>query len=53
MYTPLKHVLECQDCGMVLRELSKAEYYRVAANPYNFIVYCFQCGKYHEEHPSM
>lgn len=32
--------LDCQVCGVVVRELTKAEHQQVAANPYNFIVYC-------------
>lgn len=37
--------LDCQTCGCVLRHLSPAEAQRVAANPYNFIVYCPPCGR--------
>lgn len=33
-------VLECQTCGVVVRELSLAEAQKVAENPYAFIVYC-------------
>lgn len=36
-------VLECQDCGDVVRELSDAEAQRVADSPYDFIVYCHSC----------
>ena len=38
-------VLECQDCGVVLRELTLAEAQQVAANPYNFIVFCKLCQR--------
>lgn len=37
-------VLECQDCGRFLRYLSNAEEQKVAANPYNYIIYCGPCG---------
>lgn len=36
-------VLECQDCGTVIRELSKAEEQDMARNPYNWITYCRLC----------
>ncbi len=36
-------VLECQQCGEVLLELSPKEAQQVAANPYNYIVYCKYC----------
>lgn len=36
-------VLECQDCGDVVRELSAAEAQRVANRPYDFVVYCGPC----------
>jgi hypothetical protein len=35
-----KPVLECELCGIVVRELTPAEADEVAANPYNFIVTC-------------
>ena len=35
--------LDCQDCGVVLRRLTLAEAQQVAANPYNFIVFCRNC----------
>lgn len=37
--------LDCQQCGKILRELSCSEAQQVAANPYNFIVYCTLCRK--------
>ena len=40
-------VLECQDCGEVLRELSAAEAQAVAARPYDFVVYCGPCAATH------
>lgn len=36
-------VLECQDCGDVLKRLTPEENQRVAANPHSFIVYCGRC----------
>lgn len=36
-------VLECQDCGAVVRKLTPAEAREVAARPYDFIVYCGRC----------
>lgn len=39
-------VLECQDCGEVVRELTPAEAQQVADRPYNFIVRCHECRKY-------
>lgn len=44
MYTH-EPVLECQNCGEVVRRLSEEEAQRVAANPYNFIVYCAGCRR--------
>ena len=41
--------LECQDCGRELKELSDAEAQKVAANPYNYVVYCNTCLPYHLE----
>lgn len=38
-----KSVLECQDCGKVLRELGAAEAQKVADNPYNFMAFCRSC----------
>lgn len=38
--------LECQDCGIELKELSDAEVQKVAANPYNYVVYCKVCLPY-------
>jgi hypothetical protein len=35
--------LDCQDCGNVVRKLTGAEAQEVAANPYNFVVYCHVC----------
>lgn len=43
-------VLECQDCGKVLRHLSPAEAQKVAANPYNFIAYCSRCKSLNEDY---
>jgi hypothetical protein len=37
-------VLECQDCGSVVRKLTQTEDQAVAANPYNFIVFCRECA---------
>lgn len=42
-------VLECQDCGRVLRTLSPAEAQQVADNPYNFIFFCVPCQRVKEE----
>ena len=38
--------LDCQDCGTVVRRLTRAEAHEVAANPYNFIVYCWDCERF-------
>lgn len=38
-------VLECQDCGRVLRTLSPVEAQQVADKPYNFILLCAPCGR--------
>lgn len=35
--------LDCQDCGAPVRKLTPAEQQEVAANPYNFVVYCVPC----------
>jgi len=37
--------LDCQDCGGIVRKLSDAEAQEVAANPYNFVVYCPVCRR--------
>jgi len=37
--------LDCQDCGVVLKELSPAEAQKVADNPYNFTAFCKLCQK--------
>lgn len=42
-------VLECQDCGIVLRTLSPAEAQKVAANPYNYIALCMLCRNGNEQ----
>lgn len=42
MYEP---TLDCQDCGDVVRRLTLAEAQQVAANPYNYIVYCTICRR--------
>ena len=36
-------VLECQDCGEVVKRLTRAEEAQVADRPYNFVVYCRRC----------
>lgn len=36
-------VLECQDCGAILRELSAQEEQDMIRNPYNWITYCGPC----------
>lgn len=43
--------LDCQACGNVLKRLTAAEAQQVAANPYNFIVFCGSCTSkgYHRE----
>jgi hypothetical protein len=38
-------ILECQDCGDKIRDLSPAEAQQVADNPYNFVVYCGPCQR--------
>lgn len=45
MASALEPVLECQQCGDVVQRLSEAEAQMVAANPYNFIVYCPPCKR--------
>ncbi|MGW8431650.1 hypothetical protein ACWGJ9_11205 [Curtobacterium citreum] len=32
--------LDCQSCGTPVRVLTDAEQQRVAANPYNYVVFC-------------
>ncbi|WIE81271.1 hypothetical protein [Curtobacterium sp. MCSS17_016] len=34
--------LDCQTCGEPVRVLTYAEQQQVAANPYNYVVYCRQ-----------
>lgn len=41
-------VIECQDCGRVIRTLTPAEAQQVAARPYNFIVFCYPCKQENE-----
>lgn len=38
--------LDCQDCGTVIKHLEPVEAAMVAANPYNFIVYCWDCERF-------
>jgi hypothetical protein len=38
--TAERQTLDCQACGNVVKVLTPAEVQMVAANPYNFIVYC-------------
>lgn len=38
-------VLECQDCGTVVKRLTPGEAQQVAERPYNFVVYCDRCRK--------
>jgi hypothetical protein len=40
MTWPERQTLDCQACGNVVRVLTAAEAQRVAANPYDFVVYC-------------
>lgn len=42
-------VLECQDCGRVLRHLTPGEAQQVAEHPYNFIFFCAICQKENED----
>ena len=37
--------LDCQDCGIILRELNASETQQVADNPYNYVVYCSYCKR--------
>lgn len=43
--------LDCQQCGAILRFLTPAEVQKVAANPYNYVMFCGPCKKegYHIE----
>jgi hypothetical protein len=41
-YESRQPVLECQSCGVTVRELTAAEARVVAERPYDFIVYCGQ-----------
>lgn len=41
-----RDTLDCQICGKVLRVLTTAETQKVAANPYNYVVFCGECKKY-------
>jgi len=36
-------ILECEDCGRVLKTLTEYENQQVATNPYNYISYCDEC----------
>lgn len=38
-------VIECQDCGYILRHLTAAEEAQVAQMPQNFVWYCNPCSK--------
>jgi uncharacterized protein with PIN domain len=40
-----EEVLECQDCGTPVKQLSVEEARLVADKPYNFVVYCKYCQK--------
>lgn len=41
--------LDCQDCGNTVKKLTDAEAQQVAANPYNYVVYCGPCGRYRQK----
>lgn len=45
LYNKRDNLLECQACGEVVKVLSDSEAQDVAANPYNYIVYCYRCIK--------
>ncbi|WP_162802103.1 hypothetical protein [Ornithinimicrobium murale] len=45
MYPDARLVLECQDCGDVVRKLTAGEAQQVAASPHNFVVFCNQCRR--------
>jgi hypothetical protein len=36
-------VLECQQCGRVLRHLTYAEAQKIADNPYDYVFICGDC----------
>lgn len=38
-------VLECQDCGAVLRRLTPAEAQQMADRPDDFVAYCSDCRR--------
>lgn len=38
--TDRRPTLDCQACGNVVKILTPGEAQQVAANPYNFVVYC-------------
>jgi hypothetical protein len=38
-------VIECQDCGYVLRKMTSAESKRAAQRPYDFEWWCYTCRK--------
>lgn len=38
-------VLECQECGDVIRKLSHEEAQDMAYRPYAWVAYCWQCGR--------
>lgn len=40
-----QETLDCQNCGIVLKELSNAEAQKVARDPYKFIAFCGPCGR--------
>ncbi|HEY6019074.1 MAG TPA: hypothetical protein VIY48_04015 [Candidatus Paceibacterota bacterium] len=37
-------ILECQDCGTVLKQLEPSESQKVASNPERYIIFCGPCG---------
>ncbi len=40
-----RDILECQQCGDELKELTPLEAQKVANNPYNYVVYCRTCKR--------
>ena len=38
-------VLECQDCGQIVRQLDAREARMVAERPYDFVVLCRRCSE--------
>ena len=44
-----RSTLDCQDCGIDLRELTPGEVQEVADRPYDFVIRCGPCSRHRHQ----